>query len=325
MISVIVLNQNGLKHLEICLFALTRQTYNPQEIIVVDNGSSDGSCAYVENTFPEIKLIRLPENLGFCGGNNVGIKQARGEFIALLNNDTEADSAWLAESVKALEKLPAAGSTASRMRLFDHREHLDTAGDLYFRTGYPGKRGWLMPDGPDYDQPTLVFGACAGAAVYRRAMLDEIGLLDEDFFAYMEDTDLSFRAQLAGYRCVYVPSAIVYHKVGATAGQDSPSRQYWSHRNHWYTLIKNLPAAFWPAYLPQILAAEVLVMGSAIQRRRLGVFARARAEVIRKLPHMLHKRRAIQKLRTVPLEYIDGLIRKDWFAFRKMTKKRRLE
>ena len=322
LVSVIVLNFNGKQHLPVCLTALCNQTYTPIEILLVDNGSTDGSLDLVHENFRGVRTLALRENLGFCGGNNAGIRQARGEYIALLNNDTEADDRWIAESVFALEANPEAGFTASRIRLFDRRDRLDTAGDLYFRTGYPGKRGFLLPDGPEFDKPEWVFGSCAGAAVYRRTMLDEIGLLDEDFFSYIEDTDLSFRAQLAGYRCLYVPTAVIYHKVGATAGQDSPLRQLWSHRNHWYTLIKNLPGALILEYAPQIIIAEVLVFYSAVRKQRLRVFLKARVEVLRNLSRMISKRRKVQKLRKVSSAYIDSLIRKDWITFRRAEKER---
>ena len=325
MISVVVVNWNGYEHLDLCLTALTNQTYTPKEIILVDNGSNDASVDFVRKSFPEVKVIALGINLGFCGGNNVGIQSATGEFVALINNDTEADPAWLAESIKALEEHPEAGFTASRIRLFDARTHLDTVGDLYFRSGYPGKHGWLMPDGPEFDREQWVFGACAGAVVYRRSMLEEIGLFDEDFFAYMEDIDLSFRAQLMGYQCLYVPTAIVYHKVGATAGRDSRNHQYWSHRNHWYVLIKNLPSSLWYRYLPNILGAEVLVLITAARKRRLQIFWDARVEVWRMLPKTLQKRRAIQKRLRTSADYIDSLVRKNWVSFRRATKRREMD
>ena len=322
MISVIVLNWNGHQHLEGCLSALTRQTYDAYEVIVVDNGSTDVSVDFITENYPKVRVIPLTRNLGFSAGNNVGIQQSAGEFVALINNDTEADSAWLSEGIGALQRNPEAGFIASRIRLFNLRNHLDTAGDLYFRTGYPGKRGWLMTDGLEFAREEWVWGACAGAAIYRRSMLDDIGLLDEDFFAYMEDTDLNFRAQLMGYKCLYVPKAIVYHKVSATAGRQSPQRLYWSHRNHWYTLIKNLPTSLWPLYLGQIIAAETLIMGAAIRTGRLGVFVKARAHVLCMLPKMIKKRQEIQQRRRVSVDYIDSLIRRDWFSFRLAAKKR---
>lgn len=324
MLSVIVVNWNGRQHLHTCLSALERQTYTEREIVLVDNGSSDGSPDYVEAEFPQVRVLRLPKNLGFCGGNNVGIRQSQGEWVALINNDTEADPDWLTASLVAIHK-EQADFAAARLRLFDQRAYLDTAGDLYFRTGYPGKRGWLLPDGPEYDQNEWVFGACAGAVVYRRTMLDEIGLFDKDFFSLMEDIDLSFRAQLAGYRCLYVASALVYHKVGATVGRDTARRQYWSHRNHWHVLLKNLPLPLLLRYLGQIMAAEALVLGSAAQRGRLSVFARARTQVVRDLPRILAKRKSVQALRRVSLQYIDSLIRKDWFSFRLAVKRREAE
>ena len=320
--SVIVVNWNGKHHLETCLYALERQTYPDYEIILVDNGSSDGSAEFVERNFPSVRVLRLPENKGFCGGNNIGIQQSRGEYIALINNDTEADPDWLLESVKALESHPEAGFTASRIRLLDIRGLLDTAGDLFYNTGYPGKRGWLQPDGPEYDKNAWVFGACAGAAVYRRSMLNRIGLFDEDFFNYVEDIDLSFRAQIAGYRCLYVASAIVYHKVSATIGFDNSRKQYWSHRNHWYALLKNLPAPLMRRYLGRIILAELFVLGSSIRQGRLQTYTRARLDVCLRLGKIFRKRKNVQRLRKVSNEYIHSLISDDWVTRRKDEKKR---
>ena len=316
--SVIVLNWNGRQHLQRCLSSLGSQRYQPCEIILVDNGSSDGSADYVEAEFPSVRVIRLQTNTGFCAGNNLGIRESRGEYVALINNDTEADPAWLAESIEALGANPEAGFTACRIRLFGDRSRLDTAGDLFFSSGYPGKRGSLRHDGPEFDRNEWVFGASAAAAVYRRSMLDAIGLLDEDFFNNMEDVDLSFRAQLNGYRCLYVSSAIVYHKVGATLGTptNSAGNQYQAHRNHWYVLIKNLPPSLWLRYLGDILGAEALVFVSAIRNGRQDVFLRARADVFRALPLLLTKRKQIQQTRCVPPSYIDSIIRKGWYVHR---------
>ena len=182
-----------------------------------------------------------------------------------------------------------------------------------------------MADGRQFEQAEWVWGACAGAAVYRRSMLDDIGLFDEDFFAYMEDIDLSFRAQLLGYKCIYAPSAIIYHKVSATSGRHSSQRLYWSHRNHWYVLIKNLPSSLWLRYLPQIVMAELLIFLSAFKNKQLRTFVGARIEVCRMTPKMLQKRKEIQQRCRVSIRYIDSLIRQDWFSFRLELKRREKE
>lgn len=319
-ISVIVVNWNGLHHLDVCLKSLMNQKLPADDLILVDNGSCDGSIDFVRREFPSVRVIELNRNLGFCGGNNVGIMESSGDFVALINNDTEAHPCWLEEGIKALEQNPDAGFVASRICLFDHREIIDTTGDEFFSSGYPGKRGWLDQYGPNYDTMGWVFGASGGAVIYRRTMLDDIGLFDEDYSSFQEDVDLSFRGLLKGYRCLYVPDAVVYHKVGATAPVNSIRRQYLSHRNHWFTLIKDLPGSLWVKFLGDILLAEILVGISCTHQGRLGVFFKARWDVIRSMSTMLRKRKIIQMSRRVPLDAIQSLIRRDWITVRRQEK-----
>lgn len=321
-ISLIIVNWNGYHHLSTCLNSILNQTLIPDEIIFVDNQSSDDSVAFVQKNFPTIKVVQLKNNRGFSGGNNAGLEYARGDLIALINNDIEADPLWLEESTKALQANPAAGLIACRICLFYSRNYIDTAGDFYFRSGYPSKRGWLQKYGNEYSYSTWVFGACAGAAVYRKGMIDKIGFFDEDYTNYQEDVDLSFRAQLAGYRCLYVPTAIVYHKVSSSMGIKSTKRQYWSHRNHWFTLIKNLPLPLWVRYSWDIFIAEIFVLGSSFKQKRFGVFFRSRVDVMRYLPTMLRKRKKIQSQRKVNCEYLDSIIQSNWIQFRKAEKQR---
>jgi len=320
--SVVVLSWNGLEHLEVCLSSVCGQTFQDREIIVVDNGSTDGSKEWIESRFPEVRVARLDKNRGVPGGVNFGIAQARGRFIAILNNDIEAHPEWLRESIRALEQYPEAGFTSSRIRLFSWRDRLDTTGDLYFREGFPAKRGWLRYDGPEFDEPGWVFGACAAAAVYRRELFEAVGDFDEDFQASLEDLDLSFRAQLQGFKCRYVPTAILYHKMGATLGVGLAHRatQLRVHRNLWLLRIKNLPAALWLRYLPQMLAAESAVLFRAAASGRFGVVMRARLQVLGGLKASLTKRRNIQAQRVISSRELDAIITRDWFAQRRSEK-----
>jgi GT2 family glycosyltransferase len=322
--SVVVLNWNGRQHLDACLSSLCRQTYTDREIILLDNGSTDGSPDYVRSTFPDVEVVHLEENVGPVAGLNACVRHARGTFIGLMNNDTEVDPTWLSESVNALLSNPEAGFTATRMRLYYRRTVLDTAGDLLFRSGCPAKRGRHHLDGPEYDEDAWIFGACAGAAVYRRTVFEDVGLFDEDFAGALDDLDLSFRAQLMGYRCRYVASAIVYHKVGATEGSilNTSQLHYRVHRNRWFSLIKNLPTSLWPRYLGQILLAEAMMLAGAARHRRIGLFLRARVDVLRHLPGLLAKRHRIQGRRRVTAAYIDSLISHNWLAHLKAEKQR---
>lgn len=321
--SLVVLSWNGLEHLEVCLASLCAQTFRDREIILADNASTDGTKAWVEARFPEVRVERVERNLGVPGGVNFGIAQARGRFIAILNNDIEAHPEWLAESIRALEQHPEAGFTASRIRLFHQRDRLDTAGDLYFREGYPAKRGWLHRDGPDFDEPVWVFGACAAAALYRRELFDAVGNFDEDFQASLEDLDLSFRAQLQGFRCRYVPTAILYHKMGSTLGVGfaQSSQQLRMHRNLWLLRVKNLPSALWLRYLPRMLMGETAVLIRAMATGRLSVVMRARLQVLEHLKATLAKRRKIQARRVISAADLDSIIARGWFAQRREEKR----
>ena len=316
--SIVVLSYNGLEHLEVCLSSVCEQSYSDREIILLDNGSTDGTESWVKVRFPEVRVVRLEVNCGVPAGLNAGVSHAQGKFIAILNNDIELDHEWLAESIRALDKHPDAGFTATRIRLFYQRDRLDTAGDLFFRAGFPAKRGWLHRDGPEFDKPTWVFGACAAAAVYRREVFNEIGAFDEDFQAVLEDLDLSFRAQLRGFKCLYVPTAIIYHKLGATLGSGATNREHHlrMHRNIWLVRIKNLPAVLWLRYLPHMLIGELAVLFQSLRSGRFGVLARARLQVLQRLGSTMEKRRRIQSLRTVSAAELDAIISRNWIAHR---------
>lgn len=271
--SVIIPNWNGLALLRPCLDTLHQQTLDAFEVIVVDNASSDDSVAVLQRDYPEVRTIALSENLGYSGGCNAGIREARGEIVVLLNNDIEAEPDWLAELVAALDRHPEAGFAASRMMIHTDRQRLNAAGDIYRRNGTPDSRGVCEIYGPPYDEETLVFGACGGAAAYRTAMLDEIGLLDERFFMYCEDVDLSWRAQLAGYRCVYAPKAVVYHHMSATGGGALSS--YYVGRNTLWVIALNYPGKLLWRNLGVICGEQWHITSDALKAWR-GASARAR-------------------------------------------------
>lgn len=307
--SIVIPNWNGKRHLPTCLNALRAQRYPNVEVIVADNASTDGSRELLASDYPEVRLVPLSENRGFTGACNAGMRAACGEYIALLNNDTEADPNWVREVVAAFERHPEAGLIASKMLLFDRRDHFHTAGDFYGIDGWPGNRGAWQRDEGQYDEETYVFSACGGSAAYRRAMLDQIGLLDDDFFFSMEDVDLGWRAQLAGWRCVYAPRAVVYHQLAATGGGVTSS--FYDGRNAIYVLVKNYPAALWRKHWALIVRRQLQVAGEALRAWR-GAAARARlrgmATGLLHLPRLLGKRRAVQKTRVVSIEYLDALL-----------------
>jgi GT2 family glycosyltransferase len=309
LISVVIPNWNGAHHLPTCLESLRRQTYPYVEVIVADNGSTDGSLEMLARDYPEVRVLALGENRGFTGACNAGMQAAQGEFVALLNNDTEVDSRWLEEIVAAFERHPEAGIVASKMLLFDHRDTFHTAGDFYRVDGTPGNRGVWQKDVGQYDREEYVFSACGGSAAYRQAMLDQIGLLDRDFFYSCEDLDLAWRAQLTGWRCVYAPRAVVYHKLSATGGGVTAS--FYDGRNFIYLLTKDYPGDLWRTYWRAILRAQLRITVEALRAWR-GAAARARLRGqlagLLGIPKMLRKRRTVQRSQTVDRAYLEDIL-----------------
>ena len=273
-VSVIIPHWNGCHHLAGCLNALRRQTLADHEVILVDNGSTDGSQVYVREHFPEVRLIELGSNRGFTGAGNAGYAASRGEFVCLLNNDTEADPGWLAAVVDVFERQPRAGVVASKILLFDRRDHFHTAGDYYRVDGIPGNRGVWQRDRGQYDREEPVFSACGGAAAYRRSMLAEIGFLDDAFFFSCEDVDLAWRAQLAGWEVRYTPAAVVYHKLKASGGSGVVG-SYHDGRNFLYVIWKNYPTALLRQHAGDIVRAQWRISAAALRAWR-GAAARAR-------------------------------------------------
>lgn len=301
-VTVVIPNWNGKHLLKGCLDSLQRQTYRNHKTIVVDNGSTDGSVEYLAERYPDVEVACFAENRGFSVAVNEGVTRATGDYIALLNNDTEVDPRWLEELVGALERHPEVGFCASKMLNFYRRDILDTVGDGFSRYGLAFKRGSRKTDGLEYSREEYVFGACGGAAIYRRRLFEEVGLFDEDFFAYLEDVDLSFRAQLKGFRCLYVPTAIVYHMVGGTSGGKgfSLGRMAGKVANKLFVVIKDMPSRALLANLPHILSA--FTVEGVILLAALPLYPDiVKREVfrLRLIPKMLRKRRQIQRMGSV--------------------------
>jgi GT2 family glycosyltransferase len=309
LLSIVIPNWNGKQFLQPCFDALRRQTYGQLEIIMADNASTDGSQAFVREHYPEVVIIQLPENRGFTGACNAGMEASTGEYICLLNNDTEVDPNWAQSVVDTFAQHPEVGSVASKMLLFNQRDTLHTAGDYFTTDGRPGNRGVWQRDEGQYDQEAYVFSACGGSSVYRRTMLDKIGLLDDDFFFLMEDVDLGWRAQLSGWRCLYTPKAIVYHHLSATGGGVTAS--FYDGRNSILLLMKNLPAALWWKYGFSILRRQASSAFQAIRAWR-GEAARARLRGmvvgLRDALRFWKKRRDVQRSRTVSTAYLDSIL-----------------
>jgi GT2 family glycosyltransferase len=240
-VSIIIPNWNGRHLLDACLAALGAQTWLDYEIIVVDNGSRDGSVAWLRSRYPQIRVIANGRNLGFAAAVNQGVKASDSRYVVTLNNDTEPDPAWLAALVSVAEEDPTVGMCASKMLFADRPGIINSTGICIDQAGIAWDRRGGESDDDSEMSPVEVFGPCGGAAMYRRAMLDKIGLFDEDFFAYLEDVDLAWRARRAGQRCLYVPTARVFHRHSATGGEGSPFKNYHVGRNKIGLIARNYP------------------------------------------------------------------------------------
>lgn len=308
LISIVIPTWNGARHLPVCLRALRRQTLPALEVILVDNASADDTRELVLREYPEVNLITLPENRLFAGACNVGMRAARGDIVVLLNNDTEADERWLEKLAAAFHAHPVAGFAASKLRLFDQRDTLHSAGDTYSVRGVPNNRGVWQVDSGQYDTP-FVFGACGAASAYRREMLNKVGLLDETFQFSCEDVDLSWRAQLAGYKCAFAHDAIVYHKVSATGGGILNS--YYDGRNFIWLLVKDVPGDVWRAHAGAILLSQLRITWDALRAWR-GKAARMRLKGqlagLLGIPRMLARRRAVQRTRVISAAELKQLL-----------------
>lgn len=245
-VTVVIPNWNGLVHLPECMVSLRRQTFTDFEVVVVDNGSTDGSVAWLRENAPWVRLIERPDNGGFAVAVNAGIAVADGEFVALLNNDTLVDERWIEALVAALEE-SGYDFAASLMVFYDSPDVVNAAGDDFVVSLLSGRNRGLGQKVEDFRRPERVLGACAGAALYRTNLFREVGMFDEDFFLIHEDTDMNLRALIAGKRCLYVPSAIVRHKHSATIkAQPAWAMLRYEARNRGVVVAKDIPATLLP-------------------------------------------------------------------------------
>jgi len=297
-VSVVILNWNGRRYLDDCLTSLQSQTFTDFEIILVDNGSTDDSVEWVETHFPQVCLIRNAQNVGFAEGNNQAIRSTAAEFIVTLNNDTRVEPGWLAALVEAVASDSAVGMVASKMIFADRPGMINSAGIALDPVGIAWDRLGGTHDDPNETVLVEVFGPCAGAALYRRAMLDQIGLFDADFFAYLEDVDLAWRARLSGWRCLYAPAARVYHVHSATGGEGSPFKNRLLGRNKVWTIAKNYgPAGRLLVYLPLIVLYDLAAVLYALIVRRETAPLQGRLMALKGLPDVWRRRRVVQALR----------------------------
>jgi len=315
-IAVLIVNYNSGGMLERCLESLARQTRRDFDIVVVDNASSDDSAARVEGRHANLTLVRSDQNLGFAAGNNLALKHVRAaRWIVLLNPDAFPEPDWLAQFVAAAEGDPACSFFGCRMLLANTPEFLDGTGDTYHVSGASWRRDHGAPAERGASEPDEIFAPCAAAALYLRTALEEVGAFDERYFCYHEDVDLAFRLRLRGYRCRYVPRAVVHHVSSGITGRRSDFATYHGHRNLVWTYVKDMPAALLWALLPLHLAMNLVSIAVCAARGQLGVILRAKRDALLGLPGVLRQRRAIQGSRRVGIGALLCVMR--WGASRR--------
>jgi GT2 family glycosyltransferase len=294
-VTVIVPTWNGRELLDAALLSLREQRFRDFTVLVVDNGSTDGTAEHVRGSHPGVEVVALAENHGFAGAVNAGIGRAEGEYVALLNNDMELDPGWLAELVAALDADARAGSAASKLRMLREPGLLDGAGDIVTWYGATWRRGHGEPDRGQYDEPGVVASPCAGAALYRRRALEEVGGFDERFFAYLEDADWGLRAQLAGWPCLWVPGAVAYHLGGATSRRMGDLETELIARNTLALVLKSFPVGRLVVWAPLIVAYQAWVLAQAVSRGSWRAVLRGWAAAARGLPGTLRARGEVRR------------------------------
>ncbi len=277
---------------------------------MVDNGSEDGSVSFLKEKYPEVDVIAWRENLGFSVAVNAGIRAATAPLVFLLNNDTELDKDCLQVLVNAAKEQPDVDFFAVKMLQYKDRSLLDGAGDAYLRGGAGYRVGTMEPDSSYYSKPRQVFGACAGAALYRKQMLLEIGLFDEDFFAYLEDVDLNLRANSRGRSCWYVPEAGVYHIGSATSGSTiNAFTVSLSTRNSFFVILKNYPLFLLFRFAPVICIYQFLWFCFTVKRRQLPAYIKGVAGLLGQLPKLYKKRKSTLQAQTATCGELSTILR----------------
>lgn len=314
-IAVVIINFNGGELLAKCLSHLREQTFHSYRVIVVDNASNDGSAINAERDFPEVKFIHLTENIGFAGGNNIGIAAAEGsDWIACLNPDAFPEPTWLENLINASIQHPQYQFLGSTLLCADNPEFYDGTADIYHVSGAAWRRDHLASRVKNERHTGEIFGPCAAAAMYRRDLLNEIGGFDEHYFCYFEDVDLAFRLRLKGYRCLYVPSAIVHHMGSAITGYQSDFTVYHGHRNLEWTYFKNMPLLLLIIYLPQHILLNLASLAVYSFRGKAKVIFKAKLDALLGLPAILKRRKLVQSTRTIPLTRLKELMRQGLFS-----------
>jgi GT2 family glycosyltransferase len=308
-VTLAVLTYDGRELLDATLPSVLAQEYaGAVEVLVIDNGSRDGTAAHVRATWPQVRLLELADNIGVAAALNRGVAACDSELVALLNNDVELAPGWLATLAAALAADPGAGSASGKLLRYHERELLDAAGDVLLRSAAVINRGAGEVDRGQYDRAEAVFGACAGAALYRRAAFAAVGPFDETYFAYLEDVDWAMRAQLAGLRARYEPAAVGFHMGGATTRRRPGFYGRLQQRNQLLLVVKTFPAGTLARHGWRIAATQLVSLAASARAGVLREHVGAWGEAARMLPAALRRRRVLQRARKVPVREVEALM-----------------
>jgi len=318
-VRVIVLNWNGERWLDGCLAALHRQTRLPDEIVVVDNASTDNSVEHLRVTWPQVGVLMLPANVGFAAGNNRGADDARTDALIFLNNDTEVEPGWLDALVRAAEADSKRGLVTSRVVFLDRPDVIDSAGDGYLRCGGGFKHGHGQSLATNAESRS-VFGACGAAFLIRRELWERLGGFDESFFMVYEDVDLSYRARLLGADVWYAAEAVVRHAGSASMGRVSDLAVYCGQRNLEWTWLKNTPRGLlWRSAGPHILY-NLAGFAAYARHGRIAPWLRGKIAALAGLPRMMRARKRVQSTRTATNQELWSVMEPDWIGVKRREK-----
>ena len=332
LVSIVVVNYNGMRYLKGCLDSIQRLTYPRREVILIDNASSDGSVCFVKENYPCVRIIENKENLGFAAGNNVGINAARGEYVFLLNQDTEVDRFCLDNLLNAIKIDDSVGVCGAKIRLFDERNRLQHAGGRYHLIGVALDRGFYEIDSGQYDKLEDVTFVCGAALLFRKSAASNVGLLDPIFFMYHEDVDFCIRMWLCGFRVLYVPSAVVYHKSGYVdtlkTGRRHPLIEFHKNKNTLLILLKNFDLFTILKWLPVTLCYRLYWLLRYLADRNLSCAKSvidALIWTIRNVPYINSARQKIasaKKSSSFNVKECCADISEVWREFRKLSELR---
>lgn len=308
MISIVVLNHNGIRYLKPCLDSITQQTCSNFETILVDNGSTDGSLDYIKEKYPWVDILSLPKNQGFSKGMNAGIKKAAGEALFLLNNDTVLENDCLRFIEQALKEYPQYLSFAIKMLNIKEKSIIDSGG-IIFKDYKSFDRGQGQKDDIFFSHEEEVFAGCGGAVVFRKEFFKKVGYFDDSFFAYYEDVDLGFQAQLKGEKCLFIPHAKVYHFRGATNILYSDYYVFHSGKNGLNCMIKNIPTKLFLKNLKQLLINHINEIIYFTKRGQGWVILKSKIVALLGFPIMLKRRWKIQNTIKVSLRELDMMLK----------------